>query len=194
MKKRRKAKPVLEEPEPEFTEEELQKLSDEADEQERSEQLNELTENFEDNTDGAARSIPNYIDNDLGFHLEINDTQAHRYEKVDAEGNITYPFADINRDYSNSNLVGSEIDQIRIFNTLLQLCKDIGAEDAGVWVERKIFAMIATSRGRNGFERRMTVSQFTHGSMKSENKTIEDKPSSFLLWAKKKKSGNSGEY
>jgi len=183
------------EPDPEYTDEELQQISDDADKEELQE-LNEEKRNqfFEDANDGSNQSIPGYVDNDLGFHLEINNTQASRFEVEDAEGNIKTPYADINRDYSNANLERNEIEQIRIFNTLYQLCGDIKAKESGGWVLRKIYAMIATSRSRNGFERKMTVSQFTHGSMKSEQKNVDEKPSSFLMFAKKKKSSGGGGY
>lgn len=186
--------------EPELTEEELQELSDAADQEQAEidaaiQQQDGQNQYFEDELgDGSSQAISSYVDNDVGFHLEINDTQAHRYEETDDKGNVTLPFADINRDYSNANLERNEIEQIRLLNKLHQICMDLGATGSSRWILRNIFAMQATSRSRNGFERKMTVSQFTHGSMKSEQKTLEDKPSSFLMFSRKKKSSGGGGY
>lgn len=142
--------------------------------------------------DPMTAQLPNYIDNDLGFHLEINDMHARRFMVEKSDGGEDQPFKDFTRDYSNANLEKVEVEHLRVLNKLYQLCVDLKAMDAASWVLRNIYAILATSRGKNGFERRMTVSQFTHGSMKSEQKTFEDKPSSFLMWARKKKSSTGG--
>ena len=172
----------------EMSEEELQLLSEKIDKEQEDAQKSEAETDGEyfEKEDPMTENIPSYIDNDLGFHLEINDMHAQRFK---GEGGEELPYKDFTRDYSNANLNNVEVEQLRLYSKLLQLCKDLGAKEAASWVLRSIFSILATSRGKNGFERRMTVSQFTHGSMKSEQRMFEDKPSSFLMFARKKKSG-----
>ncbi len=171
-----------------MSEEELQLLSEKIDKEQEDAQKSEAETDGEyfEKEDPMTENIPSYIDNDLGFHLEINDMHAQRFK---GEGGEELPYKDFTRDYSNANLNNVEVEQLRLYSKLLQLCKDLGAKEAASWVLRSIFSILATSRGKNGFERRMTVSQFTHGSMKSEQRMFEDKPSSFLMFARKKKGG-----
>lgn len=124
-----------------------------------------------------------YPESALDFHLEINDVTSSRVV-IDNKKR----FDDLNRDYSNSNLNESELRQLRNLNLLYELCIDIGAEKSKVWTLRKIYAILNTARSKNGFERKMTVSQFRSGSLKTEQ-SFEDKGSSkFMLFGGKKKS------
>ena len=126
-----------------------------------------------------------YVEDAISFHLKINDTAASSYE-IDGKR----PFADIIRDYSNSNLDKVELFQLRILNKLYELCKEIKAYGSAQWVLRDIFTILNTSRGKNGFERRMTVSQFTHGTVKQEQTMRQDRPSGLLSFNRKKKGNN----
>lgn len=130
-----------------------------------------------------------YVEDAISFHLEINNAAASQYE-VNGER----PFSDIIRDYPNSNLDAKELFQIRLLNKLYDLCLEIKADGAALWVLRDIYAILNTSRGKNGFERRMTVSQISHGSMRHEQTMKQDRPSSFLSFNRKKKSSGFGEY
>ncbi len=174
-----------------MSEEELLLLSEKIDKEQEDAQKSEVETDQEyfEKEDPMSGNIPSYIDNDLGFHLEINDMHAQRFKVENNEGGEELPYKDFTRDYSNANLNNVEIEQLRLYSKLLQLCKDLGAKEAASWVLRNIFSILATSRAKNGFERRMTVSQFTHGNMKSEHRTFDAKPSGFLMWARKKKGG-----
>ena len=130
-----------------------------------------------------------YVEDAISFHLEINDTAASKYTTADGKR----PFSDLIRDYSNSNLDKVELFQLRILNKLYELCLEINATGSAQWVLRDIFTILNTSRGKGGFERRMTVSQITHGSMKQDNIVRQDKPSGLLSFNRKKK-GSGGEY
>ncbi|KKN65091.1 hypothetical protein LCGC14_0484790 [marine sediment metagenome] len=135
--------------------------------------------------------VANYIETPLDFHLEINDVQASKYEVGEGK-NKRKPFKDMIRDYSNANLDYTELWQLRMYNDLYELCLDIGANESSVWVLRKIYSILNTSRSKFGFERKMTVSQYTHGSIKQDQTFSDNRGSGFLFFGKKKKSGFVG--
>ena len=134
---------------------------------------------------GGGDEKRGYVEDAISFHLEINDTAASKYEV-----NGKTPFADLIRDYSNSNLDKVELFQLRILNKLYELCLEIKAQGSAQWVLRDIYTILNTSRGKNGFERRMTVSQFTHGTVKQEQTMKQERPSGLLNFRKKKSSND----
>lgn len=140
------------------------------------------------------QKIENYIENPLEFHLEINDVQASKIEVPTADGKgVVRPFKDLIRDYSNANLNSIELYQVRLYNDLYELCLDIGANESAMWVLRKIYAILATSRAKGGFERRMTVTQFSHGTMKQDQTLSDNRGSGFLFFGKKKSGKGSAQ-
>ena len=136
-------------------------------------------------------SMSNYVETPLDFHLEINDVQASKVQIGEGE-NARKPFADMIRDYSNANLNYAELFQLRMYNDLYVLCQDIGANESSIWVLRKIYSILNTSRSKFGFERKMTVSQFTHGTIKQDQSFTDNRASGFLFFGKKKKTAFVG--
>ncbi|KKL47676.1 hypothetical protein LCGC14_2333190, partial [marine sediment metagenome] len=66
----------------EMSEEELQLLSEKIDKEQEDAQKSEAETDGEyfEKEDPMTENIPSYIDNDLGFHLEINDMHAQRFK------------------------------------------------------------------------------------------------------------------
>lgn len=128
-----------------------------------------------------------YPETPLDFHLAINDVSANKFS-LNGRDFVD----DLLRDYSNANLDKFELAQIRLYNDLLMIVRDVGAvgkDSSEELILRRIFAMLASSKSKNGFERKMTVSQFTHGTMQSNQNIRESSGSRFLMFGKKKRSG-----
>ncbi len=142
----------------------------------------ELNQYFMEGPKNGSAGQDRYPESALDFHLTINEVAASKV--VDDEGKLR--FKDFTRDYSNSNLDRFELHQLRQLNMLFEICKEIGAKESAWWVQRKINAILNTSRAKNGFERRMTVSQFNSSQVKHDQTFKEGGSSKFLLFGKKK--------
>lgn len=97
-----------------------------------------------------------YIENYLDLHKFIIDSGA---SQLDEDAIKQDNFKDIIKDINLGYFTEREIMTIRFVEELTGYCMIYGAKKSTLAFLRDIFVIIATSRGRGGFERRMVATQ-----------------------------------